>query len=241
MLDAQSCLAHCDPIDCTQPASSVPVIFKAKILEWVAISYSRGSSWPRDPTHIPCVSHTGRQILYHLSHQGSLWRNLLFSRPVLSNSLWLHALQQTRPPCLLTISPFAQVHVHCTGDAIQPSHPLMPSSSSDFSLSQHQRLFQWVGCLHQFSSVQSLSCVRLFLTPWTTAHQASLSITNTRRSPKPMSIESVMPSNHLNLCHPLLLLLSIFPSIRVFSNESALHIRWPKYWSFSFNISPSSL
>ena len=90
------------------------------------------------------------------------------------------------------------------------------------------------------SSVQSLSRVRLFATPWTTAHQASLSITNSQSLPKPMSIESVMPSNHLILCCPLLLLPSIFPNIRVFSNESALHIRWPKYWSFSFNISPSN-
>ena len=91
-----------------------------------------------------------------------------------------------------------------------------------------------------FSSVQSLSCVQLFATPWTAAHQASLSITNSWSLPKLMSIESVMPSNHLILCHPLLLLPSIFPSIRVFSNESALHIRWPKYWSFSFSITPSS-
>ena len=92
----------------------------------------------------------------------------------------------------------------------------------------------------QFSSVQSLSCVWLFATPWTAAHQASLSITNSRSPPKPMSIESVMPSNHLILCRPLLHLPSIFPSIRVFLNESALRIKWPKYWSFSFNISPSS-
>ena len=76
--------------------------------------------------------------------------------------------------------------------------------------------------------------------PWTAAHQDSLSITNSWSPPKPMSIESVMPSNHLILCRPLLLLTSIFLSIRVFSNESALHIRWPKYWSFSFNISPSN-
>ena len=89
----------------------------------------------------------------------------------------------------------------------------------------------------QFSSVQSLSCVWLFATPRTAARQASLSITNSRSPPKPMSIESVMPSNHLILGHPFLLP-SIFPSIRVFSNESALPIRWPKYWSFSFNISP---
>ena len=93
----------------------------------------------------------------------------------------------------------------------------------------------------QFSSVQSLSCVLLFVTPWTAACQASLSITNSQSSLKPTtSIELVMPSSHLILCCPLLLLPSIFPSIRVFSNESALRIRWPKYWSFSFNISPSS-
>ena len=95
-------------------------------------------------------------------------------------------------------------------------------------------------CSSQFSSVQSLSRVRLFATPWTAAHQASLSITNSWSLPKLMSIGSVMPSNHLILCHPLILLSLIFPSFRVFSNESALRIRWPKYWSFSFNISPSN-
>ena len=89
-------------------------------------------------------------------------------------------------------------------------------------------------------SDQSLSRVWLFATPWTAACQASLSITNSQNLIKLMSIESVMPSNHLILCCPLLLLPSIFPSIRVFSNESALHIRWPKYWSFSFSISPSN-
>ena len=91
-----------------------------------------------------------------------------------------------------------------------------------------------------FSSVQSLSRVQLFATPWTTARQASLSTTNSWSPPKPMSIELVLPSNHLILCCPLLLLPSIFPRIRVFSNESALRIRWPKYWSFSFNISSSN-
>ena len=90
-----------------------------------------------------------------------------------------------------------------------------------------------------FSSVQSLSCVRLLVTPWTVACQASLSITNPRSLLKIMSIESVMPCNHLILCRPLLLLPSIFPSIRVFSNESVFPIRWTKYWSFSFSISPS--
>ena len=92
----------------------------------------------------------------------------------------------------------------------------------------------------QFSSVQLLSCVQLFVTPWIAACQASLSITNSQSSLKLTSIESVMPSSHLILCCPLLLLPSIPPSIRVFFNEATLHIRWPKYWSFSFSISPSN-
>ena len=92
----------------------------------------------------------------------------------------------------------------------------------------------------QFSSFQLLTRVQLFATLWTAAHQASLSITNFRSLPKLMSIESVMPFNHLILCHPFLLPPSIFPSIKVFSKESALCIRWPKYWSFSFSISPSN-
>ena len=92
----------------------------------------------------------------------------------------------------------------------------------------------------QFSSVQSLSRVQLFATPWITARQASLSITNSRTSLRLMSIESVMPSSHLILCHPILLLPPIPPSIRVFSNQSTLHMTWPKYWSFSFSIIPSN-
>ena len=110
-------------------------------------------------------------------------------------------------------------------------------STSEWLVSRHQPCYNSSA---QFSSVQSLSRVRLFATPWTAAHQASLSITNSWSLPTPMSIESVMPSNPLILCYPLLLLPSIFSSIRVFSNESALHIRWPKYWSFSLNISPSN-
>ena len=93
--------------------------------------------------------------------------------------------------------------------------------------------------MERISSVQLLSQVRLFATPWAAAHQASRSITNSQSLLKLMSFELVMPSNHLILCHHLLLLPSVFLSIRVFSKESVLHIRWPKYWSFSFNISPS--
>ena len=113
-----------------------------------------------------------------------------------------------------------QTHVHWVGDAIQPSHPLSSPSSPAVKLSQHQGLFKWVSSSHQFSSVQSLSRVRLFATPWIAARQSSLSITNSRSSLRLTSIESVMPSNYLSLCHPLLLLPPIPPSIRVFSNES---------------------
>ena len=100
-----------------------------------------------------------------------------------------------------------------------------------------EKLAPFITCI---SSVQLLSCVLLFVTPWTAAHQASLSITNSQKLLKLMSIDSVMLSNHFILCHLLLLPSSIFPSSRVFSSESVLCIRWPKYWSFSFNISPSN-
>ena len=155
----------CDPMDCSQPNSSIHGIFQARILEWVAISLSRGYSWPRDQTHVSCISCIADRLL-PLSHLGISRRTI--------------------------------------------------------------------------SSVQSLSCVQFFVTPWTAACQACLSITNSLSLLKLMSIESVMPSNHLILLRPLLLLPSIFPSIRVFSNESVLRIRWPKYWSFGFNISPSN-
>ena len=132
-----------NPMDCSPPGSSVHGILQGRILKWVAIPFSRGSSWPRDQTYVSC---TGRQILY-------LYSGL------------------------------------------------------------------------RVSAVQPLSRIRLFVTQWTIAQQAFLSITNSRRLLKLMSIQSVMPSNHLILCHPLLLLPSIFPSIRVFSSESVLHIR----------------
>ena len=106
--------------------------------------------------------------------------------------------------------------------------------TSKFWIFNKLKLFEYL------STVQSLSRVQLFVIPWTVARQASLSITNSWSLLKLISIKSVMPSNHLILCCPLLLLPSIFPSIRVFSNETALHIRWPKYWSFSFNTGPSN-
>ena len=134
-------------------------------------------------------------------------------------------------------------HVVCWGH-IPKSRWLYNTSTgaAAYASGVKEKTFHW-GFREKYpwhSSFQALSRVRLFVTSWTAAHQASLSITNSRSLPKLMSIESVMPSNHLILCHPLLLLPSVFPRIRVFSNESALHIRWLEYWSFSFNISPSN-
>ena len=141
-------------------------------------------------------------------------------------------------PDLYHLLELAQTHVHWVLNAIQQSHSLSSLLPPAFNLSSI-RVFSNESALH-ISSIQSLSRIQLFATPWITACEASLSITNSRSLPKLMSIESLMPSNHPILCHPLLLLPSIFPSIRVFSSESALRIRWPKYWSFSFNISPSN-
>ena len=137
---------------------------------------------------------------------------------------------------------FTQIQVHWVGDAIQPSHLLsVPFSShlQSFPGSESFPVSQFFAS-DQIRSDQSLSRVRLLETPWIAARQASLSITNSRSSPRLTSIESVMLSSHLILCRPLLLLPPIPPSIRVFSNESTLRLRWPKYWSFSFSISPSS-
>ena len=164
---------------------------------------------------------------------------LCFSHWVMSELYNLMDCSTRGLPVLHQQLGLAQTHVHWIGDAIQPSCPLL-SPSPAFSLSQHQNLYQWVSSSHQFSWVQSFSHVRLFALPWTKACQASLSITNTSSLLKLMSIGLVMSSNHLILCHRLLLPPSIFSSIRVFSNESVLHNRQPKHWSFSFNISPSN-
>ena len=129
---------------------------------------------------------------------------------------------------------FEMVLLCSSGDVIKQLNMSFEWGKKRSGMEQHY------GGHKHFSSVQSLSSVQLFASPWTTACQASLSITNSQSPPKPMSIKSVMPSNHLILCHPLLLLPSTFPSIRIFSNESALRMRWPKYWSFSFNNRPSN-
>ena len=169
VLVAQSWLTLRDPMDYSPPGSSVHGILQARILECVAIPFSKASSWPRDQTW---VSHIEGRFF-------TIWAT-------------------RKAPCP-----------------------------------------KWSQLSVQFSSVQSLSHVWLFVTPWITARQASLSITISWSSLRLTSIESVMPSSHLILCCPLLLLPPIPPSIRIFSNESTLRMRWPKYWRFSFSIIPS--
>ena len=132
---------------------------------------------------------------------------------------------------------------HCLGHCMWYILAKFNQSSTHYikNWSLYKNLIVIFSLMHLwFSSVQSLSCVWLFVTPWNAAHQASLSITNSQSSLRLTSIESVMPSSHLILCHPLLLLPPIPPSIKVFSNESTLLMRWPKYWSFSFSIIPST-
>jgi len=145
--------------------------------------------------------------------------------------------------CISNVALFLMLYLVClqpVGNFFQFVSKILWFFPFFWSLARCSRFILCISCFRiQFSSVQLLSPVRLFATPWTAACLAFLSITNSRSLLKLMSI-SVMPSNHLILCRPLLLLPSIFPSIRVFSNESALRIRWPKYWSFSFNISLSN-
>ena len=144
---------------------------------------------------------------------------------------YIHILWSGVPP-LRSLSKEIILHFH------KENSTLYNKASTWDSLNVYQ-----LGTGSKWCSVQygSVSHVWLFVTPWTAAHQASLSITNSQSLLRLMSIESVMPSNHLILCHPLLLLPSFFPTIRIFSNESVLHIRWPKYWSFSFSISSSNV
>ena len=201
------------------PGSSVHRIFQSRMQEWVAISYSRGSFQPRDQHRLLHFLHC-TWILYHCAtweaHQ------------------WMKALQMVfiiyavlNFPNLLQL-----LHIGLVTKKIQNVYNIaltLVTTVSKIMLTLIVLLF----------SVQSLSCVRLFVTPWIAAHQASLSITNSQSLLKLMSMKLVMSSSHFRLCRPLLLLPPIPPSIRVFSNESTLLMRWPKYWSFSFSISPS--
>ena len=189
-------------------------------------------------------------------------RLLLCLCAIVSDSLRCHGLYPTRLLCPWDF-PGKNTGVGCHFSCRQSSRPRDQTRISCSSCIDRQILYNWTSwgdlkkmrlaklwlnlqdstlhhMTHQISSVQSFSCVWLFATPWTAARKVSLSITNSQSLLKLRSIASVMPSNHLILCCPLLLLPSIFPSIRVFSNESVLHIRWPKYWCSMFSISPSN-
>ena len=177
----QFCLTMCNPMDYSPLGSSVYGIFRTRILEWVAISYSRGSCRPRDWTHISCISCVGRWVIYHW---GATWEapKIMDHGIEIESDVWVHPRS-----CVVVVQ--------------SPNH------------------------------------VQLFVTPWTAARQASLSLTNSRSLPKFIPIELAMPPNHLILCHHFLLLLSIFPSIRVFANESLVHralhvqVHHAKHWT----------
>ena len=202
-------------------------IFQARILEWVAISFSRGSSWSRDLTHV-----------------SSLAGRLLTTEPPEEAPSLPKPCQPSILSCLFLSS--GPNPPHLWGSSLSPClyFPFhFPKFRGPWTLPwKHQ---EKIGNSYNFNFavvlfVQSLNHVQLFATPWTAAHQASLSITISWSLLWSMSIEPMIPYNHFILCCPLLLPPSVFPSIGVFSNELALHIRWPKYWSFSISISPSS-
>ena len=243
-LHAQS-LSHvwlCNSMDCSLPGVSVHGILQARILEWVAIPSFRGSSLPGLELTSPLAPALQVDSL-PLSHQGSPWRLCYIAAVEESiDHEWLNSISTPLSSLRLGVGWKPPPHIPTIGPLVTSPYPQVLSRSHFINISPsvvEEVYFEIIipqTPLLLFSSVQLLSRVRLFVTPWTTAHQASLSITNSWSLPKLMSIESVMPSNHLILCHPFLLLPSIFPNIRVFSNESALHIMWPKHWSFSFNI-----
>ena len=207
------------------PGSSLHGISQARILEWVAISCSRGSSWPRDPTWVSCVSCIGRAFLYlPVHHLGSPYHELgglnnraFFLRTLEAGKSWNQGASMVRF--------WGGLASWLSDSHFLTCHPVMDRA--------------WAYLSSSFV-VQPLSHLQLFVTLCTATWSAPLPFTISWSLSKFMSVESVMPSNHLILCHPLLLLPSVFPSIRVFFSESALHIRWPKYWSFSFSISLSN-
>ena len=200
-LVTKSCLTLCDPMDCSLPGSSSMEFPRQEHWEWIAISSSRGSSQPRDRIHVSCVSCTGRRILYHWATREA------------------HIY-----PCVYHMILKSSVYLMYLKNCFMASRIVLQVGFSKKQILRQTSFFSFV-------VAQSLSRVWLFGIPWTAAHQASLSFTIPWSLLKLMSIELMMPSNHLIVCHPLLLLSSIFPSIRIFSNESVLCIRWPKYWA----------
>ena len=217
----QSCPTLCDPIDGSPPGFPIPGILQARTLEWVTISFSNAWKWK-----------VKGKSLSHVQLLVTPWTTGYQAPPPMGFS------RQEYWSGVPLLSPSNSVKFFYKQNSFL-------WDSFTFPVATVLTRFWWTYFPHPdpeklFSSVQLPSLVQLFPTPWTAEYQASLSINNSQSLFKLMSIELVMPSNHLILCRPLLLLPSIFPSIRVFSNESVLHIRWPKFWSFSFSISPSN-
>ena len=243
-------------MDCSPSGASVHGILQARILEWGAIPFSRGSSQPTDQTQVSCIA--GR---FSTAWAKKIKDKIILFQSILSSSSrlrkkkrktfrksshynldkvmliwWNWQWVQEIESDPITSWQIKGETVEAETDIIFLGSKTTVDGACSHEIKRHLQL----GRKAMTNLVQLLSRVQLFATPWTAARQASLSITNSRSLLKLMSIESVMPSNQLILCCPLLLPPSILPSIRVFAEESVLHIRWPKYRSFSFSISPSN-
>ena len=239
----QFCLTLCNLIDCRLVGSCAREILQASILEWVVMSSSRGSYWHKDWTQVPWSAGgfftvwAPRDLCIHqfISVQLLCRVRLLATPWIAARQASLSITNSQSSPKLMCVELVMSSHlILCPPLLLLPP---IPPSIRVFS-NESTLCMRWPKyCIHQIRSDQiSCSVVSDSVTPWIAAHQASLSITNCQSSLRLTSIESVMPSSHLILCRPLLLLPPIPPSIRVFSNESTLLMRWPKYWSFSFSI-----
>ena len=230
------CPTFCDPMQFNHPStsSSAHEISQARIMEWVAISSSRGSSQPKDWIHISWGSCIAGEFFFTMSHQGSPTLNF----PCATNSFRYPFTYSFKSPSTVLYPYENNVLFHySTYYIILEFGEISWLLPIPCVIHTHLQIIFHLTTSVQFSSVAK-SCPTLW-DPWITAPQASLSLANSRSSLRLTSIQSVMPSSHLILCRPLLLLPPINPSIRVFYNESVLLMRWPKYWSFSFSIIPS--
>ena len=231
----QLCPTLCDPIDGGPPGSPVPGILQARTLEWVAISYSNAWKWKVKVKSLSRVRLVATP--WTAAHQAP--PSMGFSRQEYWSGvpLPLHKLKWKKQIDNIKLQKGCRSNWNWYFCLYSKVIQLLWKRVSNFL----KEIKQFRNSCSTFVFVQSLSCVWLFVTPWTSACQIFPSFSISQGLIKLRSIESVIPSIYLVFCRPLLLLLWIFLSIRVFSNESALHIRWPKYWSFSFSISPSGL
>ena len=249
----QSCPTLCDPIDGSPPGSAIPGILQARTLEWVAVSFSNAWKWQvklksLSRVRLPATPWTAAyQAPPSMGFaRQEYWSGLSLPSPSFCTTFPLKTKNKKQ---VFVLGVHGCQTFHGVSEEVKPCNHRQRFQR--FKYVHQAQIEEWIHLLSDtqtyflhfhlpFSSVQLLSCVWVFATPRTAACQASQYITNSRNLFKLMSIVLVMPSNHLILCHPLLLLPSILPSIRIFSNESASRTRWPKYWSFSFSISLSN-